>query len=79
MFEPDAQRADRVLIRVSKGVDAAATLQNARRLVTLTRLLIATDRLRNYFSLGKFDHNAARIAHIHTEELLTERHDGHTS
>ena len=45
VFEPDAQRTDRVLIRVSKGVDSAATLQNARRFVALARFLVATNCL----------------------------------
>lgn len=77
MFEPDAQRADRVLIRVSKGVDSTATLQNTRRFITLTGFLVSGDGLADYFSFGEFDDNAARVAHIHTEEFLAEGHDTH--
>lgn len=77
-FEPHAQWTDRVLLRVSEGINTAAAVDDASGLVVLTWLLIATDGLCNNLSLrAVLDDDAARVTNVDTEELLAEGHDAY--
>ena len=77
MLEPDTQRTDRIFVRVPERVDSSAAVDHSGCFVVLTRFLISADCLSDQFSITwKFNDNSSRIAHIHAEELLTQRHHG---
>jgi hypothetical protein len=59
VLEPHAQRSDRILIRISKGVDTAAALEHTSCLVRLTWLLVATDCLSLHFAIVELDNDTA--------------------
>ena len=77
MLEPDTQRTDWVFVRVPERVNSSTAVDHSGCFVVLTRFLISADCLSDQFSITrKFDDNSSRIAHIHAEELLTQRHHG---
>lgn len=76
-LQPHAQRSNRVLVRVAERVDPTAAVDDALGLVVLRGLLVPTDGLRDDLVVRQLDNDAAGVAHVHAEQLLPERHDGH--
>jgi hypothetical protein len=67
-----------LLVLIAEAVNTAATLEDPRCLVRLTRLLVATDGLCLDLVFNDFTNNRAWVANIDAEELLTHRHDADT-
>ena len=79
-LQPHAQRANRVLVWVAEGVDAATAGDYTGGLVVLAGLLVTADGLGHDLALvAVLDNYAAGVTNINAEELLSEGHDADAS
>ena len=79
-LKPDSQWPNRVLVRVTEGVDSSSAVKDARGLIVLTGLLVPTDCLcHNLAILRVLDNDSTRVTDVDTEEFLAEGHHADTS
>lgn len=79
MFEPNSERADRLLVLISETVNASPALHNPCRLICLARLLVPANGLGLYLITDDLADHGSRVTHIDAEKFLAQGHYADTS
>ena len=79
MFEPNSERADRLLVLISETVNASPALHNPCRLICLARLLVPANGLGLDLITDDLADHGSRVTHIDAEKFLAQGHYADTS